>query len=80
MPSDVVIVGGGAAGISAAVVAARSGCSVTLIDSSPTVGGQYYRGAEVPQSGSGLSYEALRRAFDERVADGTIDLWSSTYS
>ena len=80
MPSDVVIVGGGAAGISAAVVAARSGCSVTLIDSSPTVGGQYYRGAEVPQSGSGLSYEALRRAFDERVADGTIDLWSSSYS
>ena len=65
MATDVLVVGGGAAGIAAAVVAARSGCTVTLIDSSPAVGGQYYRGAEAPESGSGLTYEALRRAFDE---------------
>ena len=80
MSADVLIVGGGAAGISAAVVAARSGCAVTLVDSGPAVGGQYYRGAEPPQSGTGLSYEALRRAFDERVADGSIDLRLSTYA
>ena len=73
MASDIVIVGGGAAGIAAAVVAARSGCSVTLLDSGSAVGGQYYRGAEPPKSGSGLSYEALRRAFDELVNERRID-------
>ena len=41
---DVVVVGGGAAGVNAAVIAASSGCSVTLIDSGPGPGGQYYRG------------------------------------
>lgn len=42
--SDVVVVGGGAAGVNAAVIAATSGCSVTLIDSGSEPGGQYYRG------------------------------------
>ena len=46
MATDVLIVGGGAAGVAAAVVAARSGCTVTLLDSGPAIGGQYYRGAE----------------------------------
>lgn len=41
---DVVVVGGGAAGVNAAVIAASSGCRVTLIDSGPDPGGQYYRG------------------------------------
>lgn len=40
----VVVVGGGAAGVNAAVIAASSGCAVTLIDSGPGPGGQYYRG------------------------------------
>lgn len=74
MASDVLIVGGGAAGIAAAVVAARSGCTVTLLDNGPAVGGQYYRGAQPPDGGSGLSYDALRRAFDDLVADDRIDL------
>lgn len=37
--SDVVVVGGGPAGISAAVSAARTGASVTLIERYPYVGG-----------------------------------------
>ncbi|MFZ9987180.1 MAG: FAD-dependent oxidoreductase [Candidatus Nanopelagicales bacterium] len=41
---DVVIVGGGAAGVNAAVIAASSGCRVALVDSGPEPGGQYYRG------------------------------------
>jgi thioredoxin reductase/bacterioferritin-associated ferredoxin len=41
---DVVVVGGGAAGVNAAVIAASSGCRVTLVDSGPQPGGQYYRG------------------------------------
>jgi thioredoxin reductase len=41
---DIVVVGGGAAGVNAAVIAASSGCHVTLVDSGPGPGGQYYRG------------------------------------
>ena len=37
--SDVVVVGGGAAGISAAVSAARNGASVTLVERYPYLGG-----------------------------------------
>ena len=41
---DVVVVGAGAAGVSAAVIAGSSGCRVALVDSGPGPGGQYYRG------------------------------------
>src|SRR5262249_36703457 len=37
--SDVVVVGGGPAGVSAAVTAARSGASVTLLERYPALGG-----------------------------------------
>ena len=80
MATDVLIVGGGAAGVAAAVVAARSGCAVTLLDSGPAIGGQYYRGAKTPESGSGLSYAALRRDFDGLVDAGRIDVRMSTYA
>lgn len=37
--ADVVVVGGGPAGVSAAVAAARSGASVTLVERYPYLGG-----------------------------------------
>jgi phytoene dehydrogenase-like protein len=37
--SDVRVCGGGCAGVAAAVAAARHGCTVTLVDRRPTVGG-----------------------------------------
>ena len=37
--SDVVVVGGGPAGFSAAIAARREGCSVTLIERYPYLGG-----------------------------------------
>ena len=37
--SDVVVVGGGAAGVTAAVSAARNGCSVTLLERYHHLGG-----------------------------------------
>ena len=80
MTTDVLIVGGGAAGVAAAVVAARSGCAVTLLDSGPAIGGQYYRGSKTPESASGLSYGVLRHAFDGLVDAGRIDLRMSTYA
>jgi NADPH-dependent 2,4-dienoyl-CoA reductase/sulfur reductase-like enzyme len=41
---DVVVVGGGPAGIAAATEAARSGASVALLDDNPGLGGQIWRG------------------------------------
>ncbi len=40
---DVLVVGAGAAGLSAAYVAAEAGCSVLVVDSNQRTGGQYYR-------------------------------------
>ena len=40
---DLVVVGGGLAGLTAATVAARAGLSVTLVDSLGTLGGRARR-------------------------------------
>ena len=40
---DIVVVGAGAAGLSAAYVAAQAGCSVAVVDSNERPGGQYHR-------------------------------------
>lgn len=40
---DVAVVGGGPAGLAAAVTAARAGCTVALLDSAPQLGGQFWR-------------------------------------
>ena len=41
--SDIAVVGAGPAGLAAALAAAGFGCTVTLIDSGPAIGGQIYR-------------------------------------
>ena len=43
---DVVVVGGGPAGIAAAVCAVESGASVLVVDDNPGLGGQIWRGEE----------------------------------
>lgn len=40
---DVIVIGAGAAGMSAAYAAAHAGCTVTIIDANPVAGGQYHR-------------------------------------
>ena len=40
---DLVVIGGGSAGLAAASVAARAGLSTVLFDENPGVGGQIYR-------------------------------------
>lgn len=84
---DVAIIGAGAAGVAATVVAARSGCRVTLVDTGERPGGQYYRGlhssgastaptiASRARSGreSGLSYAALAGDLDRLVRAGAVD-------
>ncbi|HXW57051.1 MAG TPA: FAD/NAD(P)-binding oxidoreductase [Candidatus Cybelea sp.] len=41
---DVAVIGGGPAGMAAAVAASRAGASVALLDDNPAVGGQIWRG------------------------------------
>src|SRR5438067_144727 len=41
---DLVVIGGGPAGLAAASLAARAGLSTVLFDENPGVGGQIYRG------------------------------------
>ncbi|MEV4073994.1 NAD(P)/FAD-dependent oxidoreductase [Nonomuraea fuscirosea] len=48
---DLVVVGGGPAGVAGALTAALAGLSVALVDSGPRLGGQYFRHAPVPKEG-----------------------------
>lgn len=43
MAADIAVLGAGPAGLAAAVAAHRAGAHVTLVDSGPRVGGQYWR-------------------------------------
>jgi NADPH-dependent 2,4-dienoyl-CoA reductase/sulfur reductase-like enzyme len=71
---DVAVVGAGAAGVAATVVAARSGCRITLVDTGERPGGQYYRGADMSSLlASGLSYAALAGDLDRLIAAGAVD-------
>ncbi|MFG1974067.1 NAD(P)/FAD-dependent oxidoreductase [Nonomuraea fuscirosea] len=62
---DLVVVGGGPAGVAGALTAALAGLSVALVDSGPRLGGQYFRHApapkEGPEPGAGLA-RFLRQA------------------
>ena len=49
---DLVVIGGGLAGISAAVMAARLGCSVVLIHNRPILGGNFSSEIGVHLSGA----------------------------
>lgn len=48
---DVVVSGGGLAGVAAAVSAARQGVKVALVESGGELGGGYYQGLCSPTSG-----------------------------
>lgn len=43
MTADIAVLGAGPAGLAAAVTAHRAGAHVTLVDSGPRIGGQYWR-------------------------------------
>lgn len=66
--TDIAIIGGGPAGLSAAQAARQSGASVVIIDSFPLAGGQYYM---QPVTGA-PSGQALRgrRLIDEVIEAG----------
>jgi D-hydroxyproline dehydrogenase subunit alpha len=63
---DVLVIGGGPAGIAAAVRAAESGASVAIVDDNPALGGQIWRGA------FGESEPAETRYWHDRLQSSKI--------
>jgi thioredoxin reductase len=62
---DVLVIGGGPAGLAAAAAAAEAGASVLLVDSGAAPGGQYWRNAEQDRT-AGLHHD--RRRFLDLLA------------
>jgi D-hydroxyproline dehydrogenase subunit alpha len=80
---DVLVVGGGPAGMSAARAAAERGAEVALVDGAPRLGGQYYRQlpAEMDAQRPGdlhHEWEAGRRLIAEADADPRIAVLPAT--
>lgn len=61
--SDVVIIGGGPGGISAAVTAARNGASVTLVEKEGQLGGMAYIGEVQPFMPNHINHKTLDGPF-----------------
>ncbi|HEX4811359.1 MAG TPA: FAD/NAD(P)-binding oxidoreductase [Nonomuraea sp.] len=65
---DLVVVGGGAAGVAGALTAALAGLRVALVDSGARLGGQYFRHAATPAPAPGLDrFLRQARALGERA-------------
>jgi sarcosine oxidase subunit alpha len=74
--TEIAVVGGGPAGLSAAVATAGAGAQTVLLDENPTLGGQLrYRVAEVAPDGRGgtLRAPALLARLTEEVAAAGVD-------
>jgi len=65
---DIVVVGGGPAGIAAAVSAAECGASVLLVDDNPALGGQIWRGEEANPS------VRQARRWTERLRNSSVEI------
>ncbi|WP_394213814.1 FAD-dependent oxidoreductase [Brachybacterium vulturis] len=87
-PVAVVVIGGGPAGLAAAVEAARTCEDVVLIDAGPRLGGQFWRhgakdelpGAPAPRWHHGWStYRALHEDVLAEREDGRLRLLTSTH-
>lgn len=68
---DVLVVGGGPAGIAAAVSAAQPGKRVAIVDDNPALGGQIWRGETVHSDPSAAAWIAKLRASSAELFPGT---------
>lgn len=64
-PQNVIVIGGGPAGLSAAVAARKAGAQVTLIESSDQLGGQFWR--HLPEDRSGKKESKLHHNWDTYI-------------
>lgn len=67
---DVLIVGGGPAGIAAAVSAAQSGKRVGIVDDNPALGGQIWRGETAQSDSEAVSWLAKLHAWEVELCAG----------
>lgn len=74
-PTDLLVVGGGVAGLSAALAATRAGLSVTLVESRPFLGG--YSGLFGTLEGEDSPEESMSRLGAEVLADSAISVLTS---
>jgi D-hydroxyproline dehydrogenase subunit alpha len=72
MQTSILIVGGGPAGMAAACAASESGAGVTLIDLSPSAGGQIWRGAKPSGKLPKQWFERFAKAAPERIQSARI--------
>ncbi len=75
--ADVVVVGGGLAGCTAAVAAARNGCETVLIQNRPVLGGNTSSEILVPPVGAWPSIYRTRYPLDPRET-GIVDEYRTT--
>ena len=78
---DVLVVGGGAGGLSAAIAAAQAGASVALLDERKVAGGQYYKQAADGsildnQQADGARLLAEAKASGAEIISG-VELWGA---
>jgi NADPH-dependent 2,4-dienoyl-CoA reductase/sulfur reductase-like enzyme len=84
---DVLVIGGGPAGLNAAIAAREAGADVVLLDERPSLGGQYFkqlskarrfagRGAEDAQFRAGAALIAAARASGARIIGGAA-VWGA---
>ncbi len=71
-PVDVLIVGAGYTGLSAALVLARAGRSVLVLDAGPPGGGASRRNGGMVGSGHRLTWQELVQAYGQPAADALI--------
>lgn len=76
---DVLVVGGGPSGLSAATAAAETGASVTLVDEWPSLGGRLrYRRAVVEIGGRSVDPMGLMNALTGRAREAGVELRPGT--
>jgi D-hydroxyproline dehydrogenase subunit alpha len=76
--TEVMIVGGGPGGLSAALAAAQTGANVTLIDMYRTPGGQYYREKALPGPGKVSGRQLRSKRLRKEVLEAGVRILTET--
>ena len=75
---DVLVIGGGAGGLTAATTAATAGAQVMLIDERPQLGGQFYKQPADPHAAPADRQARDGRALIRRARDAGVEILGGT--
>lgn len=79
---EILIIGAGPAGISAAIEAAKSGARVTVVDENATVGGQLYKQIHKffgsAENSAGMRGFEIAQKLEKEARDLGVEFWLST--